>query len=463
MRNLDPPAKVAGYSRLPQMTPDSLSNASHRASLHPEEEILWSCARTWRSPNLPAASDRVNWGRAVEIAQSNRAQRLLHRVLWDTGLMEEVPPAACETLQQDVIKLTRDADRMSTALGEYLDRAAERGIETVVLKGLAVSINVYGDPVMRPGGDIDLLVRRGDVDASLGILDEMDIGQHWPNLLHDRYYEQHHLHLQRCTEDLRIWFEIHWALDHPYTLLTIDYDALMDRTTPGELLGHPVNELAPPDLLLSLAVHLVKHAIYLPSVIERPDLARIILADDMLMYFLDVAEVVKRLGPTMDWAFVVELAQASGAVEVLGSVFRVCREFLDAPVPAWVLRDLPVDGSGPVTQNAMHSMADYELATYLGEERSGLWDLLTITNGAFILRPIRILDTAAYVFPDGDYLRRRYGDASPLTAGKHFFRALAEYGRLGVDTVYYTWERYRRLKAMNYSTSLFNRLEVDEG
>ncbi len=237
----------------------------------------------------------------------------------------------------------------------------------------------------------------------------------------------------------------------------------MDRTTRGELLGAPVNELSPPDLLLSLAVHLVKHAVYLPSVIGRPDLPRIILADGMLMYYLDIAEAMERYAGTLDWSSTVELARTSGAVDIFGSVFRVCREFLGAPIPAWVLSALPVSGAGPITERALHSMAEYELATYLGEERSELWDFLVITNGAFILRPIRVLDAAAYLWPDDDYLRRRYGDASPATAGKHFLRAVNEYGRLGFDTLYYTRERYRRLKAQNYSTSLFNRLEVDEG
>jgi hypothetical protein len=30
-----------------------------------------------------------------------------------------------------------------------------------------------------------------------------------------------------------------------------------------------------------------------------------------------------------------------------------------------------------------------------------------------------------------------------------------------MDTAYYTWERYRRLKALQQSASLFNRLETE--
>ena len=426
-----------------------------------EERYLWACARNWRTPANLDPVQGLDWERVVQIAQANRMQTLLYQVLLSTGHIQALSPATCETLQQDVIRLRQDAALLSQSLQTYLHHAAQRGIETVVLKGLSVSINIYGQPAMRPGGDIDILVRKKDVAASLAILDEMGIGQHWPNLLHDRYYERHHLHQQRCTRDLKIWFEIHWALDHPYTLLTIDYEGVMARTTAGQLLGQPVRDLALPDLLLSLAIHLVKHAIYLPSVVERPDLARIILADGMLMYFLDIAEVIRQKGAEIDWPLTVRLAREWGAVDILGSVLRVCQRYLGADVPASVLAQLPVRGPGGVTRRAMSRIADYELSTFLGQPASRLWDFLLVTNGAFILRPIRLLDLGAYIFPPREFLFRRYGSDSWWVAAGHALRATAQYGRNGLDTLYYTWERYRRLKALNQSASLFNRLEVE--
>jgi hypothetical protein len=398
----------------------------------------------------------------MAIGKSNRMLPLLGRVLADTGQMGVLPSEARRMLETDAAARNEAAAVMGEALRRYLRLAAERGLDTVVLKGLSLSVNIYGDPAMRPGGDIDLLVRRDQIGQSLAILDEMGLGRWWPNLLDDAYYERHHLHQQRCTPDLKIWFEPHWALDHPYTLLTVDYEAMMDRTTPGELLGQPVRDLAPPDLLLSVAVHLVKHAIYLPSVLSRPDLARIILADGMLVNYLDAAEVIKVNDGVMDWAQAVELAVQSGAREILGSVMRVCSDLLQAPVPKWVLAALPVTGPGGATRRILTGMADQELATYLGRRQSRLWDFLVITNGAFILRPIRILDTIAYLFPPREFLERRYGRASPAVAWRHLLHAGRGYVRLGIDTLYYTWERYRRLKALNRSASLFNRLDAPD-
>ncbi len=424
-----------------------------RTTLTPEETYLWECARNWRAPLHQKDAAALDWERIITVGRHNRMQTLLDDVFRATGALDQVPPAARETLKQDVALITEAATRQSEGLRQYLHQAAKLPIETVVYKGLSLSINVYGNPAMRPGGDIDILVRANQVQDSIAVLESLGLGRYWPDLLDDRYYERHHLHQQRSTPDYKVWFEIHWALDHPYTLLTIDYHALMDRTTPGQLLGEPVNDLSLPDLLLTAAVHLVKHAVYLPSVLQRPELARIILADGMLMYFMDVAEVVKRCSRDLDWSLTVDLARQWGAVDILGSVLRVCHEFLAAPVPEWVLEALPVADSGFVTRRTMNRVADYELATYRGEKPSRFWNLLLSPEGAFIMRPIRLLDLAAYCFPGGDFMRRRYGESSWLTALKHLLQALGHYVRIGIDGPYYAWKRYRRLRKKNRLSS----------
>src|SRR3990172_4321895 len=262
-------------------------------SLLAEERFLWQCARMWRNPAQLPDFAGIDWNKLVDIGRANRMQVLLNQIFLATGTWEKLPAKARQDLKKDVDKLQNDALAMSAALRAYLTQAGKMRIETVVHKGLSLSINVYGNPAMRPGNDIDVLVRKDCVADSLRALEEIGISSFWPNLMDDRYYARHHLHQQRSTKDLKIWFEVHWALDHPYTLLTLDYEAMLDRASAGILFGEPVRILLLPDLLISLVVHLAKHAIYLTSVIDRPDLERIILADGMLMYYLDVAEVVK--------------------------------------------------------------------------------------------------------------------------------------------------------------------------
>ncbi len=437
-----------------------MKGALAEAGLTPEEAYLWRCAAGWLGAGELPDPSGLDWDRVIAICRPNSMQMLLYGLLDSTGQLARVPEGAAKALGRDAARLTAQADRMGEALRRYLQLAAASGLETVVLKGLWLSLKVYEHAAARPGVDIDLLVRRAQVEECLTVLSEMGVGAFWANLLDDDYYARHHLHYQRSTEDLRIWFEIHWALDHPYTLLTIDYDALMDRTTPGELLGQPVRELSPPDLLLSLAIHLVKHAVYLPNALDRPDLARLILADGMLVSYLDVAEILRIYSDEIDWEATLELAGQWGAAEILGSVLQVCRRNLEAPVPERVLASLPVRGSGRAVRRFLGRMADYKIAAYRGEQRSSLWQHLLVANAAFVLRPIRLVDTAAYLLPAAEYLRRRYGKAGTATRLRHFLLALTRFMRFGFDSLYFGWLRYRRLKALGQSASLPHRLDV---
>ena len=433
----------------------SLSNYST------EERLLWDCALYWRSPENLVIPDSLDWERFYAISESNRMLTVLDQIFQAEELSGVIPAAIGNRIHDEAENIAKSADLLSASLKEYLHRAHQKGLETVVHKGLWLSIEVYDQASIRPGSDIDILVREHQVQDSLAILEEMGIDQFWPNLLDDRYYQRHHLHQQRCSKDLKIWFEIHWALDHPYTLLTIDYEAMLERASRGILFGEPVLFLSPADLLLSLAVHLVKHAVYLPTLIERSDLPQIILADGMLMYYLDMVEVIKLHHDEMDWNFSIDLAFRSGCVDILGSVCKVCRDYFDAPIPDWVLQALPVNGSAGLSRRVMHKMADHEISIYHGEEPDKLWQFLVSTNGAFILRPVRILDLINYIFANDDYVSRRYGALGRKIKLIHFLKAAMDCLALGADSLYFTWDRYKRLKRLKTSASLFNRLEVD--
>jgi hypothetical protein len=206
-----------------------------------------------------------------------------------------------------------------------------------------------------------------------------------------------------------------------------------------------------PDLLISLAVHLVKHAVYLPATISRPDLPRLVLADGMLMYFLDVAEIAKQYENEIDWQLTVKLARTGGVVDILGSVLRVCRQYLAAPVPAWVLEALPVGRPGLVSHRLMQRLAEFKIATYQGQKPGRLWTFLLGYNESIVFRPIRLLDLAHYCLPGADYLERRYGSASVVAAVGHLLRAMGQYARVGFDTLYFSWRRRREVRALDRS------------
>ena len=423
----------------------------------PEERLAYEFAIHWRDESYRPDLQGIDWLRFAKILTHNRMAVLARHVIARTN--PSIPAEAQKLLREQAERYERAAFKLGDALTTYLKSADVHNLPTIVLKGLWLCEKIYHVPSMRPGGDIDILVRRNDVDACLKLLAKQGIDEFWPNLLKDEYFTRHHLHQQRSTPDLGIWFEIHWALDHPYTLLTVDYESIFERARPARLLEAPMREMAMPDLLLSLAIHLVKHAVYLPSLINREDLPRIILADGMLMYYLDITEVLKQQ-PDIDWTLTIQLARDWGAVNILGSVLQACKEHFDAPIPGNVLAALPVSRPWGVTRRLMARAAEQEIAAYEGREGSRFWKLALASNGAFILRPIRILETLSYFFPPADFLHRRYGKAHLFTRIRHFLVASMQTLRFGWDTLYFGMERYFRLKRLGKSTSLFNKLET---
>jgi hypothetical protein len=422
-----------------------------------EEQLAYEIALHWRDESYRPDLENVDWVRFSNILTHNRMSVLARQVF--ARVNPSIPPDAQKLIREQAEKYERSATKLGDALTTYLKAAETRGIPTIVLKGLWLCEKIYHVASMRPGGDIDILVHRKDVDACLKLLAEQGIDEFWPNLLKDEYFTRHHLHQQRSTADLNIWFEIHWALDHPYTLLTVDYEGIFRRAKPAHLLGAPILEMETSDLLLSLAIHLVKHAVYLPSLVDREDIPRIILADGMLMYYLDVTEVIKQY-QTVDWDLTIQLAREWGAVDILVSVLHVCKRYLHAPIPGKVFDALPISPPWMVTRSLMARAAEQELAAYEGREGSRFWKLLLASNGAFILRPIRLLEALNYFFPSSDFLHRRYAKADSGTRIRHFFSTFVQMLRFGWDTFYFGMERYFRLRRQGKSASLFNKLET---
>jgi hypothetical protein len=430
-----------------------------QTELRREEKLAYEIAIHWRDPEYCPDLSNVDWLRFANLLCNNRMSVLARQVF--DRVNPSIPQDAQKLFSAQIEKYAHAATIFEDALKTYLVSAASHNIDTLVLKGLWLSEKVYNNPGMRPGSDIDILLRGDQVDACLAVLKEQGIDEFWPNLLDDEYFARHHLHQQRSTPDLSIWFEIHWALDHPYTLLTIDYAGIFERALPAQLFGAPIREMALPDLLISLAVHLVKHAVYLPSLLESDDLARIILADGLLMYYVDVAEVIRGFASKIDWDLTIQLARAWGAVDILGSVLKVCSRYLATSIPKEVLAAVRVTPSNAITRKLMARAIDQKLATYDNLPGNRFWQLLLMSNGAFILRPIRLLETGQYFFPPADYLNRRYGRSNPEIRIRHLILAFSQMIRFAWDSFYFGMERYMRLKRMGKSASLFNNLGTE--
>jgi putative nucleotidyltransferase-like protein len=119
------------------------------------------------------------------------------------------------------------------------------GVSAVLLKGVALRLTAYHDPVQREFADIDVLVPKEAVSGAVTALERRG----YVLESHDRIelYLEHHHHLL-LTHPRGFVVEVHWALEHGASPYQLDADAVRKSarlvpTTAGTMAAVPAPEL----------------------------------------------------------------------------------------------------------------------------------------------------------------------------------------------------------------------------
>jgi hypothetical protein len=175
----------------------------------------------------------------------------------------------------------------------FLAECARAGVEVVLLKGAALALDLYPDPALRSQGDLDLLVRPGDVRAAVRAAARAGL---WPRALPLWWYRLVHFHVKLVPETALLGeLELHWALHHPARLLTVHAEELFERRRPAP---SGAATLDPLDRLLHLVTHLASHHEHAPGRADREYLLRAATTPAhplRLKWILDVRAEVERL------------------------------------------------------------------------------------------------------------------------------------------------------------------------
>ena len=146
--------------------------------------------------------------------------------------------------------------RVREVLEEVLGLLARQGVVPIALKGPVLADRIHPDPGLRPSGDLDLLVREGDLERSVETLVAAGFGRA-PAIV-DAYQRRHlhHLHLSRVPgPDVELHFKAQSASGLSLPAADLFARALPHRTSRGT----PLLVLSPEDELLVLAVHAAGH------------------------------------------------------------------------------------------------------------------------------------------------------------------------------------------------------------
>lgn len=203
----------------------------------------------------------------------------------------------------------------------WLPEFAARGWRVMLLKGLPLALDAYGDLGVRPMTDVDVMV---PLDCVGAVAEKLQADGWVPQLkflswLPETIRSNHSFNWERGEERL----DLHWRL----FARQLDEDVTAEfwaRARPLAVGGSTVLQLCPEDTLLQVCSHGVQYAEETP-----------------LRWLTDAAAILaKSGGPQFDWQRVENMAARTGSVLALRHGLEYSAAELQLPVPREVLARL---------------------------------------------------------------------------------------------------------------------------
>ena len=164
------------------------------ASLTPEARLILLTAG---GPQNDGAIRRlleageIDWPRLLDVAESEKASLPLWQRVQRLGAQSSVPADIAAAMQRRAMVTEFRMRMLEQRLGEVLEVLQHAKIDALLFKGAALAPMVYGDFVLRPMGDLDLLIDPAQAEEARRLL--LASGWRWthdPKL--DSFYEGHH-------------------------------------------------------------------------------------------------------------------------------------------------------------------------------------------------------------------------------------------------------------------------------
>ena len=217
-----------------------------------------------------------------------------------------------------------DQINASVKLKEILLAFSREGISVIVLKGAALAELVYHGLGLRTMLDVDLLVRKTDLDAADDVLcqlgyvaDESYQSREW--------YREHHHHLAPyVAKDRSLVLELHHHVVPTVASVSLPIDDFWQRSRPAQIASVSALVLSPQDLLLSICIHLSLRQYFVRT----------------LRDLSDIAATIAMYGTELDWDRLVREAKTYEAARCLYYSLWLAHSILEAPLPPRLLKNL---------------------------------------------------------------------------------------------------------------------------
>jgi len=211
-----------------------------------------------RADAVQIAQGDIDWPRFYDLAELNATAPLAWKNLRAIGVADRIPAQVHARFEARAQAIREANEARLKNARDLFARFAARHIPVVILKGVLFAETIYRDPYYKKMNDVDILIRKQDLDVIYDIYDDMRLFSAVELVGGSpRKQEKFSHHAPPFfSRDLKLMVGTHWGLITPLAPYTIDYDAIWSRVADVEFYGYPAKSMAPEDNLHHLCVHL---------------------------------------------------------------------------------------------------------------------------------------------------------------------------------------------------------------
>ena len=297
----------------------------HNALLQvPDGLMQYMLSGLKNEPCHPPEAAPDEWDGLYDVLVDQYVLPLLHRNTRDWPGNCRPPDDYVRKARESYFRNAARTHELNSQIKTIIGAFRPKGIRAVVLKGPALALSVYPDPVCRPSADIDLLVHPDQMKAAGRVMEDLGylcICERFETM---KDFFNDNIYAHRTDTFLSNVVEVHWDL-HRFSSLRSQgmVDDLFDRAVETGSGAFSFEILSPADALIHRAVN------------NAFDKARSM----RLIWIVDVARLVDSLKP-QEWELLVRTSPAYHAGPAVKFSLQTAQKWLGLRLPE-AIRELP--------------------------------------------------------------------------------------------------------------------------
>ncbi len=330
----------------------------------------------------------TNWNSFTDMAIQNGVGPLIHKNFSSVNNFNLIPKGSLSRLKQTYYRsLSRNM-----ILYEHFRNAVEafskEGISVIALKGIFLAETIYKDIGLRQMSDIDLLVKKEDIEKCRKLL--LDMGYKYTELYKSDFIKELDLlkHLPPLVLN-GVSIELHTKIHLDTPDFSVNIDDYWERSQQLTLSNMPVQSLSIEDLIQHLCLHLNEHFNE---------------GNPQLYSIVDISEVIKKYHSKINWDFLSESCNLYNCSSIVFKYLLLIEKYFDVVIPDYILQKTDANIDVRTEKLFIYYLHHFRKDFPLGIVNRNI-EVFSNIRG-FKNKTIYLLND---IFPSRTFMYRRYG------------------------------------------------------